>query len=172
METMDLSDNNDSSMMTPIPNAIMVEPEKIRVEKNINNIEMDSTPLSELMSGPEVFDTIPSSHDPRMMQMPPPQSKQEPSSYVQPRAKSKAPPPTQYPFNLTEEQMDALIAGLSAVLAFSTVVQDKMLTVLPSAFNESGSRTTVGIFVTGIIAAIAYYIMKKFAMPKTPLEKN
>ena len=173
METMDLSDNNDSSMMTPIPNAIMVEPEKIRVEKNINNIEMDSTPLSELMSGPEVFDTMPSSHDPRMMQMPPPQQpKQETSSYVQPRAKSKAPPATQYPFNLTEEQMDALIAGLSAVVAFSTVVQDKMVTVLPSAFNESGSRTTMGIVVTGIIAAIAYYIMKKFAMPKTPSEKN
>ena len=42
METMDLSDNNDSSMMTPVHNAIMVEPEKIRVEKNINNIETSS----------------------------------------------------------------------------------------------------------------------------------
>ena len=169
---MDLSDNNDSSMMTPIPNAIMVEPEKIRVEKNINKIEMDSTPLSELMAGPEVFDTMPTSQDPRMMQMPAPQPKQEPSSYVQPRTKSKAPPATQYPFNLTEEQMDALIAGTAAILAFSTVVQDKMVTVLPSAFNESGSRTTMGIVVTGIIAAIAYYIMKKFAMPKNQNERN
>ena len=168
MDTMDLSDANDSSMMTPIQNAIIPEPEKIRVEKNVHNIEMDSTPLSELMSGPEVFDTIPSSQDPRMMQMPSPQ---QPKQILEPsKPKAKTASKTQYPFNLNEEQMDALIAGVSAILAFSVSAQDKLANVLPSAFDEAGTRTTMGIIVSGIIAAIAYYIIKRFAMPKP--EKN
>jgi len=165
METMDLSDNNDSSMMTMIPNAIMVEPEKIRVEKNINNIEMDSTPLSELMSDPEVFDNAPVSKDPRMNFKPPPNTAA--SSYVQPpQPKNKKQKTVQYPFNLTEEQMDALVAGAAAILAFSSTAQEKIANVVPSAFDEGGARTTVGIIITGIIAAIAYYIIKKFAISK------
>lgn len=167
---MDLSDNSDSSMMTNIPNAIMVEPEKIRVEKNINNIEMDSTPLSELMSGPEVFDTLSSSsRDPRMNVSPQVQAN---SSFVQedtPR-KPKKPKPSQYPFNLTEDQVDSLAAGLAAIIAFSTMAQDKLANVLPSAFDEAGTRTTVGIIITGIIAAVAYYIIKKFVVPKPHTE--
>jgi hypothetical protein len=165
METMDLSDNSDSSMMTMIPNAIMVEPEKIRVEKNINNIEMDSTPLSELMNDPEVFDNAPVSKDPRMNFKPSPSTAT--SSYVQPpQPKNKKQKTSQYPFNLTEEQMDALVAGAAAILAFSSTAQEKIANVVPSAFDEGGSRTTVGIIITGIIAAIAYYIIKKFAISK------
>jgi len=168
METMDLSDNSDSSMMTMIPNAIMVEPEKITVEKNINNIEMDSTPLSELMSNSEVYDSPTASQDPRMnLQNSPSQSIRDTSSYAQnSMPKSKKPKTVQYPFNLTEEQMDSLVAGLAAILAFSSTSQEKIASIFPSAFDEGGARTTMGIIVTGIIAAIAYYIIKKFAMPK------
>jgi hypothetical protein len=171
METMDLSDANDSSMMTPIQNAIIPEPEKSRIEKNMNNIEMDSTPLSELMSGPEVYDTNPVSQDPRMMHMAQPQQPKQPmeSSF---KPKSKPSSKTQYPFNLNEEQMDALIAGVSAIVAFSVSVQEKLANVLPSAFDEAGARTTMGIIVSGVIAAIAYYIIKKFAMPKPQAEQN
>lgn len=164
METMDLSDNSDSSMMTMIPNAIMVEPEKISVEKNINNIEMDSTPLSELMNDTEVFDSAPMSKDPRMNLQSQSQSSGTTSQVVTPKPKKQK--PVQYPFNLTEEQMDALLAGAAAILAFSSTAQDKLASIVPSAFDEGGARTTMGIIVTGIIAAIAYYIMKKFAMPK------
>ena len=90
METMDLSDANDSSMMTPIQNAIMPEPEKIKIEKNMNNIEMDSTPLSDLMSGPEVYDTISESQDPRMMShMAQPQQQFKKSSEPSFKPKSK-----------------------------------------------------------------------------------
>jgi len=167
---MDLSDANDSSMMTPIQNAIIPEPEKIRVEKNIDKIEMDSTPLSELMSGSEVFDTAPSSRDPRM-NVSASSHTQVNSSFVQddtPQPKKvKKQKTTQYPLNLTEEQMDALISGVAAIIAFSSTAQDKLANIVPSAFDEAGSRTTMGIIITGIIAAIAYYIVKKFAMPKT-----
>ena len=166
---MDLSDANDSSMMTPVQNAIIPEPEKIRVEKNIDNIEMDSTPLSELMSGPEVFDAAPSSRDPRM-NVSPSSHTQVNSSFVQddtPLRKPKKQKTTQYPLNLTEEQMDALISGVAAIIAFSSTAQDKLANIVPSAFDEAGSRTTMGIIITGIIAAIAYYIVKKFVMPKT-----
>jgi len=170
MDTMDLSDANDSSMMTPIQNAIIPEPEKISIEKNMNNIEMDSTPLSELMSGPEVYDANPISQDPRMIHMAQPQQPKsiETSFKPKPKASSK----TQYPFNLNEEQMDALIAGVSAIVAFSVSVQEKLANILPTAFDEAGTRTSVGIIVTGIIAAIAYYIIKKFAMPKPQAEQN
>ena len=171
METMDLTDANDSSMMTPIHNAIIPEPEKIRVEKNIDNIEMDSTPLSELMSGPEVFDAMPSSQDPRITQAP---LSQQPKYYAEPssKSKSKTVSKTQYPLNLTEEQMNSLIAGVAAILSFSKIAQDKLANVFPSALDESGSRTTVGIIITGLIAAVAYYIIKKFAMPKPQPDNN
>ena len=164
METMDLSDNSDSSMMTMIPNAIMVEPEKIIPEKNINNIEMDSTPLSELMNDTEVFDSAPMSKDPRVNLQSQSQSSSASTQVVTPKPKKQK--AVQYPFNLTEEQMDALLAGAAAILAFSSTAQDKLASIVPSAFEEGGARTTMGIIVTGIIAAIAYYIMKKFAMPK------
>jgi hypothetical protein len=170
METMDLSDANDSSMMTPIQNAIIPEPEKIRVKKNIDNIEMDSTPLADLMSGPEVFDSMPTSQDPRMVQLP--SSQQPKQSFEFSKPKSKTVSKTQYPFNLTEEQMDSLIAGIAAVLSFSKIAQDKLANVFPNALDESGSRTTVGIIITGIIAAVAYYIIKKFVMPKNQPEHN
>jgi len=62
--------------------------------------------------------------------------------------------------------MDSLVAGAAAIVAFSSTAQDKLASIVPSAFEEGGARTTMGIIVTGIIAAIAYYIMKKFAMPK------
>ena len=151
--------------MTMIPNAIMVEPEKIMTEKNINNIEMDSTPLSELMSGPEVFDSSPLTQDPRMNLKPSPTATA--SSYVQsPQPKNKKQKTVQYPFNLTEEQMDALVAGAAAILAFSSMAQEKLGSIVPTAFDEGGARTTVGIIITGIIAAIAYYIIKKFAISK------
>jgi len=173
---MDLSDANDSSMMTPIQNAIIPEPEKIRVEKNISNIEMDSTPLSELMSGPEVFDAAPSSRDPRM-NVSASSHNQVNSSFVQddkpPRKpKKQQKTTTQYPLNLTEEQMDALISGVAAIIAFSSTAQDKLANIVPSAFDEAGSRTTMGIIITGIIAAIAYYIIKKFVMPKPVSDNN
>ena len=88
---MDLSDNSDPSMMTMIPNAIMVEPEKISVEKNINNIEMDSTPLSELMNDTEVFDSAPMSKDPRMNLQSQSQSSGTTSQVITPKPKKQKP---------------------------------------------------------------------------------
>ena len=127
---------------------------------------MDSTPLSELMSGPEVFDSSPLTQDPRMNFKAPPPSATA-SSYVQsPQPKNKKQKTVQYPFNLTEEQMDALVAGAAAILAFSSTAQEKLGSIVPTAFDEGGARTTVGIIITGIIAAIAYYIIKKFAISK------
>jgi hypothetical protein len=173
METMDLSDSSDSSMMTPIQNAIIPEPEKIKIEKNMNNIEMDSTPLSELMSGPEVFDTMPTSQDPRIMHAQSSSQQPKQSFEPSPRPKSKTvSKTTSYPFNLTEEQMDSLIAGAAAVISFSKITQDKLANVFPSAIDEAGTRTTIGIIVTALIAAISYYIIKKFVMPKPQHENN
>jgi len=162
MDTFDVYDS-ESNMMTPIENAFIPEMDQNDSEKNIDNIEMDSTPLSELMSENEVMDNT-TLQNPRMM--PPPQQQQQ-QQVAKPEQVYKKQPKqeTQYPFNLTAEQMDSLIAGVAAIVAFSTTAQDKLANFVPSAFDEVGQRTTMGILFTGLIAAITYYIVKRFLVP-------
>ena len=126
--------------------------------------EMDSTPISDIMSGNEMMggDHQP---DPRMVhqqmyaqpmiqQMPQQQQQQQ----VAQQQKSSN------PGNLSDEQMQALFAGVCAIIAFSGPVQDKMSTFVPQFVSESGNRSTVGIVVTGCIAAAVFYFGKRVVL--------
>ena len=171
MDTFDVYDS-ETTMMTPIENAFIPEMDQNDSEKNIDNIEMDSTPLSELMNEHEVMDNTQTLQNPRMMMPPPPLQQQQQQVATKPeKVYKKQKQETQYPFNLTEEQMDSLIAGVAAIVAFSTMAQDKLANFVPSSFDESGQRTTMGILFTGLIAAITYYIVKRFLVP-TQMDKN
>ena len=66
--------------------------------------------------------------------------------------------------NLTDEQMEALLAGVAAVLAFSTMVQGKLSTTVPQFLAESGERSNIGLLVTALLAAAIYYFAKKFVI--------
>jgi hypothetical protein len=98
-----------------------------------------STPISELVQEPDADIVQP-------MMMGPPVKKE-----------SSAPKKRQG--SLTPEQMDAVFAGVAAVIAFSKPVQDKITQMIPGG-------GLVGTLATALIAAIAFYFLKKFLAKK------
>ena len=122
---------------------------------------MDSTPIADIMGGPEVMDMGPPlmAVAPAMqMQMPmmpaPQQQAHQPQAVL----------PSKNPLNLTDEQMQALLVGTCAVIAFSNPVQEKLAGILPQMLAENGSRNTTGMVVTGLVAAILFYFGQRVAM--------
>ena len=147
IETMDLS-GGDSEGFTNL--AQTYEP-----EKNMNKEQkMDSSPISDVMGGAD-WETAsmgpPPAMPPQTMAMAPPHQ--------------QAPPPVKKPnpFNLTDEQMEALLVGLVAVLAFSKPVQEKLASLIPQVASEPQGMTS--LVVTGLVAALIFYFGKRFVMP-------
>lgn len=60
------------------------------------------------------------------------------------------------PFNLTDEQFNALLAGVIAVVVFSTAVQGRLSTLVPNFSGINGSIASV------LVAAVAYYFAFRF----------
>lgn len=122
-------------------------------EKNMNKEQkMDSSPISDVMGGAD-WETASMGPAPAM-----------PSQSMAPRQQapammSKKP----NPFNLTDEQMEALLVGLVAVLAFSKPVQEKLASLIPQVASDPQGMT--GMVVTGLVAAIIFYFGKRFVMP-------
>lgn len=71
----------------------------------------------------------------------------------EPSSKKKS---TQNPFNLTDEQFNALLAGIIAVIIFSTAVQTKLAGVVPNFSGLNGSIASV------LLAAVAFYFANRF----------
>lgn len=71
------------------------------------------------------------------------------------------------PFGLNDEQLYATFAGISAVLAFSKPVQNKLSTLVPQFLSSSGDVTTVGLAITAFIAAVFFYILNKMVKQKS-----
>lgn len=63
---------------------------------------------------------------------------------------------TKNPFNLTDDQMNALIAGAVAVVLFSGIVQSKLAGLVP---NFSGINGTIANVLVG---AVLFYFAQRF----------
>lgn len=63
---------------------------------------------------------------------------------------------TQNPFNLTDEQMNALIAGVVAVIVFSTTVQTKLAGIVPNFSGMNGNIANV------LVGAVLFYFAHRF----------
>jgi len=129
-------------------------------EKNIvkQHIAMDSSPISDVMDGgPDMM----MQQDPRMQNMPM-MMPQAPMVQTANSTSTSVDKKTNNPFNLTDQQMQAIIAGVCAIIAFSKPVQDKMASTIPQFLAESGSRSNVGLLVTGLIASLIFYFIQKF----------
>ena len=161
VRTMNLSDNGDG--MVPLQNATtsFVQNEH---EKNIGQNKettMDSTPISDIMGQPEMpleppmMDSDPRMQQQQMMQ-PPPMVMQQPQQQV-------AAPQNKNPFNLTDEQMQAAIVAACTAAAISKPVQEKLANYVPSFLNEQGHRSAVGLAATGAVAAVIFYVLKRYA---------
>jgi hypothetical protein len=161
VETLNLADNgdgmvplNDNRSTTFVNNdqEAFSEPEKNVSE---NKQTMDSTPINDLMMEPPMM-----VDEPRMQGMMPQMTAPQPQgAYAMPQKEQKA-PESKNPFNLTDDQMIALIAGAAAALAVSKPVQDKLVTSVPKFLNEQGARSLVGLASTGLVAAVIFYFAK------------
>ena len=151
---MNLNDNDDG--MVPLPP--VKTPEKNMPKQQ--QTKMDSTPIADIMQ--DAPGMMMDSQDPRaqfMHQSLMPQPPMVAAASQKPQAAQAA---SKNPLNLTDEQMRALVAGVCAIIAFSTPIQDKLSTTVPQFLTEAGSRSTTGLIVTGLLAAIIFYFAQRF----------
>lgn len=159
VEILDLQDEIGSLGATAIniPEDTSPPPQK-EPEKNIDShkrTQMDSTPLSDIMGPPQ------DQQQPMMMQAPAMmmagQVQQQPTATsAQQQLKSKN------MFNLSDEQMDALIAAVVAVVVFSGPVQEKLGGVVPNFFLEGGERSMSGTLAAGLLIAFLFFFGRRF----------
>jgi len=127
-------------------------------EKKIDESQMAdfSTPIEELMQNE--------------VQGPP--SMMGPSATVQrrhqeePQERTKKGAASGNPFGLTDEQFQAALAGIASVVAFSNPVQSRLRTMVPKFVGESGEVSLTGLAVTALVAALVFYIVKKYLVDK------
>ena len=164
VRTMNLSDNGDG--MVPLNNnqGTSFVP-NIPPEKNVseNKQTMDSTSISDIMGqAEEPLEPPMMGTDPRMTQMqmqaPMMMAQQQPVAQNTTEKKSES----KNPFNLTDDQFEALIVAVCAAAAISKPVQEKLANFVPQFLNDQGNRSMIGLASTGAVAAIAFLVIKKY----------
>ncbi len=121
------------------------KPAKARPEKIVGTPQMDSTPISDLM-GPDPTDYMGGAPSQPMMG-------QQQQQAVAPRKGG-----------LTPEQMDALLAGVAAVIAFAKPVQEKLVGFIPQMVGAGGETSTMGLLITALVAALIFYFGRRFVV--------
>ena len=130
----------------------------LKLEKKIDESQMAdfSTPIEELMQN-DIMGA------PSAAVMGPPQARRQ---YEEPQEGSKKKKSTSAPFGLTDEQFQAALAGVAAIIAFSKPVQSRLRTMVPKFVGESGDVSLTGLAVTAFVAALVFYIVKKYVVDK------
>lgn len=146
VRTLNLSDADDGMVAIDNPTTAFVQEKNVREDK----APMDSTPLDDIMMGE------PPMMDPRMQQAPP-MMMQAPSP--PPAVSKKA-----NPMNLTDDQMQALIVAVATAAAISKPVQEKLAGTIPQFLNAQGGRSMVGLASTGLVAALLFYVARKYVL--------
>ena len=129
-------------------------------EKKIDESQMAdfSTPIEELMQN-EVSGSPYGGGAPQQPQAPS-------ASRTHASGSEKKAAATGNPFGLTDEQFQAALAGVASVIAFSKPVQSRLRTMVPKFVGESGDVSLTGLAVTAFIAALVFYIIKKYIVDK------
>ena len=162
--------NNETNPLPPptfTPQQQQQQMPNIPLEKNLseNKQIMDSTSISDIMGQPEApLEPPMMAQDPRMtqMQMQAPMMQAQAQPQVQPQAQSNESNGNANPFNLTDEQCQALVVAVCTAIAISKPVQEKLANFVPSFLNDQGNRSMVGLASTGVAAAAVFYIIKKY----------
>ena len=179
VSTMNLSESGDT--MTPLfptqpspdqrlvkPNIVYKPDVEIVPEKNNSKSKaMDSTPLSDIMMpGEDYAGAAGGGADPRFMMAPSPSYVQQqmpaPAGYQQAAQKQAA--PSKNPMNLTDEQMEALFAGIVALIVSTDFVQEKLSTFIPKFLDEAGKRSIMGSVAVALLAALLFYFGRRFVV--------
>ena len=166
--TLNLSEEADG--MVPIDsnsrsNAFVAEDPK----KNVSDYkdDMDSTPISDVMmqSQEQSFDSPLMGADPRAVQMAhqqvmmAPQPAQAATAMKESVSSDKK---KKNPFDLTDEQLDALIVIVATGISISKPIQEKLAGSVPRFLNAQGNRSLVGLGSTGLVAAVVFYVARKY----------
>lgn len=125
---------------------------KFEPEKNIDESQMAdfSTSIDDLVE--------PMGQSGSRMDVPPIiPSMQQPGPSPAKKKSAKSP----RPFNLTEEQFQALVAGVSAIAVFSKPIQGKLRTMVPKFIGESGDVSLTGLIAMGLLVAIIFYFARQ-----------
>jgi hypothetical protein len=126
-------------------------------EKKIDESQMAdfSTPIEELMQN-EVMGPP----------MGPSAAVQKRPAGEEPQERSTKKAASGNPLGLTDEQFQAALAGLAAVVAFSKPVQTRLRTMVPKFVGETGDVSLTGLAVTALVAALVFYIIKKYLVER------
>jgi hypothetical protein len=148
MENMNMADQMGSATVISRPDI-----EEITPEKNIDEQQMEfSSSIQDVMSAP--------------IDMPPMMTTAAESMMAPQVVSEKKSASSGYPLNLTKAQVEALVAGVAAVIGVSAPVQEKLSELIPSFFNEMGRLSSTGMAVTVLIVAIAFYFLRKVVVKK------
>ena len=162
IRTMNLSDNGDNGMVSLNPSTSFVSHNSDEKNVSENKVTMDSTPIAELMGQPEpVEQQMMPTQMPMQMQMPMMAAAPAPQPTMTEPVKA---PESKNPFNLTDQQMQALIVSACTAAAISTPVQEKLATMIPQFLNDAGRRSLVGLGATGLVAAILFHISQSYVL--------
>ena len=158
VRTLNLSENDDG--MVPLTTSFV---QNNQPEKNVSQnkeMTMDSTAIADIMGQPEMpleppmMESDPRVQQPVVMQQPMVQQ-QQPQQQVVAQTKNL--------FNLTDEQMQAVVVAACTAAAISKPVQEKLANYVPQFLNEQGHRSMVGLAATGAVAAGIFYVLKRYA---------
>jgi hypothetical protein len=146
VNTMNLSDDGEG--MVPLHDNPSTSFMQNGGEKNISQSKetMDSTPINDIMMDPPMMND-----EPRMQGMMPQMTAPQPQG-AYPSAQAPA------------EQLTALLVAVCTAGAVSKPIQDRLATSIPKFLNEQGGRSVVGLATTGVVAAVAFYIVKDYVV--------
>jgi hypothetical protein len=167
----------DKTLGPDIPNMSPPPPVDAKFEeKNINKqqIQMDATPISDIVDsygsggtpGTSLMEPPAPSVDPRMQGLQNVAPQNPPAFGATPTNETPNPPPNKNPFNLTDDQMEALLVGICAAIAISKPVQEKLSSSVPRFMNDMGGRSAVGLAATGMVATVVYFILQRYVFKK------
>jgi len=137
------------------------QPELFKAEIKPPQIEMDfSTSIADIVPSAD-FDMGPSMGGPYKN----PQNNRVAALSLDNASAGPASPSSKNPFGLTDEQLNAALAGIAAVAAFSKPVQNKLADLIPKFMSDAGDLSATGMLATAFIAAVIFFIVHKFAKP-------
>jgi len=138
------------------------QPELFKAEIKPPQIEMDfSTPISDVVPSAD-FDMGPSMGGPYKN---PQNNRVAALSLDNASAGPVSSSSSKNPFGLTDDQLNAALAGIAAVAAFSKPVQNKLADRIPKFMSDAGDLSATGMLATAFIAAVIFFIVHKFAKP-------
>jgi hypothetical protein len=138
------------------------QPELFKAEIKPPQIEMDfSTSIADIVPSAD-FDMGPSMGGGPYKN---PQNNRVAALSLDNASAGPAPSSSKNPFGLTDEQLNAAIAGIAAVAAFSKPIQNKLADLIPKFMSDAGDLSATGMLATAFIAAVIFFIVHKFAKP-------